>query len=85
LNLKCFFGFHDYQPVDGLYWKYNTVEFSGIMLGIQVVKLYTCTSCKKIKEMIIEEYSHSQFDVTEVKNYLECHGIRHIIKFYADK
>lgn len=85
MNLKCFFGFHDYHPVNGLYWKYNTTELSGIMLGIQIVKLYTCTSCEKIKERIIEEYSHSQFDIAEVRSYLEGYGIQHITKFYDDE
>ena len=85
MNFKCFFGFHDYQPVDGLWWKYHTTEFSGITLGIQVIKLYECTNCKKTKEKVIEEYSYSLFDIEDVRKYLEIHGFHSILSYYADK
>ena len=83
LNLKCFFGFHDYQPVDGLWWKNHTTEYSGILLGIYVVKLYKCSRCKKIREEIIEEYPSLPYDMSNVETYLENNSIYHISKFYA--
>ena len=85
MNLKCFFGFHDYQPVDGLYWKYYTSEFRTFVKGINVVKLYRCTKCNKITEHVIESYPKDTFDLNTVRDQLPKLGVRHIFIYYVNK
>ncbi len=81
MNLKCFFGFHNYKSVNGLWWK-NHTTISGSMLGINVIKLYQCTKCKKVQEKIIETYSMPEYDMNNVKNYIENAGINPILTYY---
>lgn len=91
MNLKCFFGFHDYQPVDGLEYKYTTYTYyPPDLIGIDVLKLYKCKNCDKMYRKYIEYYSKSQgytygFNLNRVIDDLELKGIQHITKFYVDK
>lgn len=84
LNLKCMLGFHDYQPVDGLWWRNNTSEYSTMLTSIYVIRLYECSRCKKIKENIIEDYPRLSYNLSSVETYLENNSIYHISKFYAE-
>lgn len=84
MNLKCFFGFHEYQPVDGLYWKYDTTLCTFVR-GINVVKLYKCTKCSKIIEHVIESYPKGTFDLNTVRDQLPKLGVRHIFIYYVNK
>lgn len=82
MNIKCMLGFHDYQPVDGL-WRRNHA-CGNILISICVVKLYECSRCKKIKENIIDEYPKLSYNMSSVETYLENNSIYHISKFYAE-
>ena len=93
LNLKCFFGFHEYQPVDGLWWEYRYTTYTYYppdLVGINVLKLYKCKNCDEMYKEYIEYYSKSQgytygFNLNRVIDDLELKGIQHITKFYANK
>ena len=88
MNLKCFFGFHDYQPVHGLWWKHMLMTytmFTPNVRGIYTIKLYKCSKCGKIREKIIETYSDNKFNLNDVRDNLIHSDIRHVNSYYADE
>lgn len=84
-------GFHDYKPVNGLYWEYRYIDYEILtpeLAGVNTLKLYECSRCGKVKSKIIEIYSKPShctigFNINQVIDLLESEGIKHINKFYA--
>lgn len=91
LNFKCYFGFHDYIPIEGLYWRYDHTDHRYIpngLAGVHIIKLYKCRRCGNIVEETIEYYPCESnisigFNVNDVVKSLEKQGIRHIKEYYA--
>lgn len=91
MNLKCMLGFHDYKPVDGLYWEYNYHNkgiFDSELVGVNTLKLFECSRCGKLKSKVIELYTAPSpfgigFDLKQVVDCLESEGIKHINEFYV--
>lgn len=81
-------GFHNYKPVDGLYWEYSYQEYTKLLEGVNTIKLYKCSRCGKVHAEVIEFYTKPEvfslgFNVDKVVKVLEARGIKHINEFYA--
>ena len=88
LNLKCFFGFHDYQPINGIYWEHLVQTYSYYppsVMGIYLIKVYKCPKCGKVYEKIIETYDKDIIDVNNIASRFADAGIKHIAYYYDDE
>lgn len=84
MNFKCLFGFHDYQPVDGLWWRCRYIDYDILppsLIGIEVIKIFKCSKCNKVYEKCIEYYSKVDFNICEFAKTLENKGIYHISNY----
>ena len=91
MPISCYLGFHDYKPVDGLYWEYRYRDYKyylNELLGVDTVKLFKCSKCGKIHKEYVEYYAKpwvfiEGFDINKTVKVLESRGIQHINEFYA--
>ena len=92
VQISCWLGFHNYKPVDGLYWEYRYRGYKyylNELLGVDTVKLFKCSKCGKIHKEHVEYYAKSfgfiqGFNLNKVVDVLESRGIQHISEFYVN-
>ena len=91
MSFKCYFNFHDYIPIDGLYWRYKYKEYSNYspnLIGIETIKLYKCSHCNKVVEETVEfypciPYYSRGFKINDLISSFKESGIKHVETYYA--
>lgn len=80
MNIKCFFGFHNYCPHE-LYWQWSSYYDTP---QVDLVVVSECSKCGKQKSTVIYKWA-STFDLNKITSLLEEKGIPSFVDWLMKK